>query len=115
MEILLSPRVKAITGSLGSGYGYHIQRRKERFFGKRNTKGVVPRDGHLRFIFACADLARTGLHISEVRVRAHEMRDALSESGKWMAAQRVEHNIREAGKHFYNARDIVNLKITFGL
>ena len=115
MEIILSPHIKAVTGSIGSGYGYHIQRRKKRFFGKRNTKGVVPRDGHLRFIFACADIARTGLHISEVRVRAQEIEAALREAGAYMAAERVKHNIREAGKHFYDARDIMNLKTTFGL
>ena len=115
MEVILSQACQSFTGSLGRGFGYHIQRRKGRFFGQRNTKGNVPQDGHMRFIFACADIARMGFHLNDVKISAEELKTALSEAGKHAAAQRVEHNISEARKHFYDARDIVNLKITFGL
>lgn len=56
MKINLSDHIDSLTGSLGRGFGYHIQRRKNGFFAKRNSKGVVPRDGHCRLIVACADI-----------------------------------------------------------
>ena len=80
MEIILSKQCESLTGSLGSGFGYHIQRRKNGFFAKRNTKGVVPPDGHLRFILTCADLAQSKLHIADIRVSAKEFRQALREA-----------------------------------
>ena len=57
MEIILSSNCKSLTGSLGRGFGYSIQRRKNRFFTKRDSKGIIPPDGHWRFIVACAELA----------------------------------------------------------
>ena len=64
MEIILSKQCESLTGSLGQGFGYHIQKRKNGFFAKRNTKGEVPRDGHLRFILSCAEIAQSKLHES---------------------------------------------------
>ena len=81
MEILITKQCEAITGSLGRGYGYHIQRRKNGFFAKRNSNGAIPTDGHLRFIFACAELAQLKTHISDIRVSRKELREALSEAG----------------------------------
>ena len=81
MEIILSPQCEAITGSLGEGFGYHIQRRKNGFFSQRNSKGIIPRDGHLKFIFTCAVLAQMGLHISDIRVPRKELAQALAEAG----------------------------------
>ena len=81
MEILITKQCEAITGSLGRGYGYHIQRRKNGFFTKRNSNGEIPADGHLRFIFACAELAQLKTHISDIRVSRKELREALSEAG----------------------------------
>ena len=52
MEIILSKQCESLTGSLGRGFGYHIQRRKNGFFAKRNSHGEIPRDGHLRFILS---------------------------------------------------------------
>ena len=69
MEIILSKRCESFTGSLGKGFGYHIQRRKNGFFAKRNSKGEIPANGHLRFIFFCA-----------YRVYREELREALDEA-----------------------------------
>ena len=80
MEIILSKQCESLTGSLGRGFGYHIQRRKNGFFAKRNTKGVVPPDGHWKFILACANLAQSNLHIADIRLPRKELREALSEA-----------------------------------
>lgn len=106
---------ESITGTLGSGFGYHIQRRKNGFFGKRNTKGNVPEDGHWRFILACANLAKMALHISDVEVGWLELQGALYEARKFQASEHVRRNYNDKNKDTYNALDIVNLKITFGL
>ena len=60
MEIILTKQCESLTGALGNGYGYFIQRRrgqdgKYHFFSQRSKHLPIPRDGHLRFIFACAD------------------------------------------------------------
>ena len=83
MEIILTKQCESFTGSLGRGFGYHIQRRKNGFFAKRNSKSYVPMDGHWRFIKACADLAILNAHISDILVSAKELRDALDECGLW--------------------------------
>ena len=108
MEIILSERCRSLTGSLGRGFGYHIQRRKNGLFAKRNSKGSVPPDGHWRFILACAELAKNGLHIADIRVSREEVRTALLEAGHHTAMWHLKLNI-------YDARDIINLKTTFGL
>ena len=93
---------------LERGLGYHIEHRKNGFFAKRNTRGYVPPDGHWRFIVLCAELAQNGLYVSGVRVLADEMREALWEAGHYVASQNVR-------KKIYDARDVLNLKTTFGL
>lgn len=80
MEIILSKQCKSLTGSLGRGFGYHIQRRKNGFFAIRSSKGSIPPDGHWRFIATCAGLANMGLHIADIRVTAGELDDALEEA-----------------------------------
>ena len=86
MEIILSKQCEALTGSLGKGYGYFIQRRRSqdgsvRFFSQRSKHPPIPHDGHLRFIFACAELAQLKTHIADIRVSRMELREALSEAG----------------------------------
>lgn len=80
MEIILTDQCKSLTGSLGRGYGYSIQKRKDRFYGKRDSKGKVPYYGHWRFIVACAQLAILNAHISDILVSAKELREALTEA-----------------------------------
>ena len=113
MEIILSKQCESLTGSLGKGYGYYIRRapRKDgsvRFFSQRTKHPPIPPDGHLKFIFTCAKLARMGLHIADISVKKEELYDALTEANHWIAAR----NLRLP---LYNARDIINLKITFSL
>lgn len=112
MEIILSKQCEALTGSLGKGFGYSIQRRRDHkgryHFYSQRSKWNVPRDGHLKFIFTCAKLAQMGLHIADIRVKKEELYDALTEANHWIAA-------RSLRLPLYNARDIINLKITFSL
>ena len=108
MEIILSKQCESLTGSLGQGFGYHIQRRKNGYFAKRNSKGVIPPDGHWRFILTCAELAQNKLHIADIRVSREELKQAMYEARIFIAMQHLR-------KDLYDARDIVNLKITFSL
>ena len=107
MQIILTENCTACTGALGRGFGYHIQRRKNGFFGKRNSKGSVPPDGHLRFIFTAAVIARYKLHIDDIRVSGKELVNAVNEAGKFCPAYNP--------KHIFNAADIIKLKTNLGL
>lgn len=109
MEIILSKQCEALTGSLGRGFGYSIQRRRDhegryRFYSQR-SKWNVPRDGHLKFIFTCADLAQMRLHIADIRVSAKELREAFEEADLWYGV-RVEN---ANGKQIFNASDIIKI------
>ena len=115
MEIILSKQCESLTGKLGRGFGYSIQRRGTRFFGKRDSKGVVPNDGHWRFIAACANLAQNKLHIADIRIDWLELQGALYEAKHFIAAEQVRRNYADKNVHEYCAADILNLKITFGL
>lgn len=108
MTITLSPTCTSLTGSLGQGFGYHIQRRGKTFCGVRQSRGYVPRDGHLRFIFACAELAKMGLHVTGIRVSGEELREACHEAFAHVAEAC-------ANRPTYNADDIINFKRTFSL
>jgi len=109
MRIVLTEKCKSLKGTLGRGFGYAIVKRKNGFFSQRcNHKVDVPPDGHWRFIVQCAELAQIGLHIKDIKVEREELRQALDEARHYIAAQSVK-------MPFYNARDIINLKTTFGL
>ena len=114
MEIILSSNCESFTGSLGRGFGYFIVRRKNGFFSVR-SRHSVPADGHWRFIVACAELAKVGLHISDIKVSWSEVRDALREAHHWVAADAVFRNADRQIKFSYDADNILNLKTTFGL
>ena len=103
MEIILSNQCESLTGALGKRYGYHIQHRKNGFFGKRNAKGKVPPDGHLRFIVACAEMAKVGMHIADVKVRGEEFNQALKEAG-------IKPFVFARKKSMYNASGILLIK-----
>ena len=107
MEIILSKQCESLTGSLGRGFGYFIVRRGKRFFSQRSRHSVPP-DGHWRFILTCAELAQNKLHIADIRVSREELEQAMYEARIFIAMQ----NLR---KDIYDARDILNLKITFSL
>ena len=114
MEVILSKMCLSLSGCLGRGYGYFLVKRKERFYSQR-SKHSVPPDGHWRFIVCCAELAQNGLHISDIKVEWLELRDALCEAGHFVAKQQVCMNTFMRVKLYYNAADIINLKIAFGL
>ena len=115
MKILLSTTCESLIGMINSNFGYHIEQRKNGFFAKRNSKGLIPPDGHWQFILACAHLAKNGLHIADIQLSWTELYDALYEAFHFVAADRVGWNGREAKKLTYNAADIINLQNTFGL
>ena len=114
MEVIVSRLCKSLTGSIGSGFGYFIVQRGDRFYGVRSKHGAPP-DGHWKFIEACVFLAKNKLHIVDVNIRAEELQRALHEARHYVAAQMVHDNYYGEKKKMYNAADIHNLKITFGL
>ena len=108
MEVFLTKQCLSLTGCLGRGYGYYIRSTKKgRFFSQR-SKHSVPPDGHWRFIVLCAELAQNKLHITDIRVSRNELGAALYEARCFIAMQNLRLDT-------YNARDILNLKTTFGL
>ena len=115
MEIILSKQCESLTGSLGRGFGYHIQRRKNGYFVNRNSKGVIPPDGHWRFILTCAVIAQNKLHIADIKIDWLELQTALYEAKQFIASEIVRRNHVYKCKDLYDARDILNLKTTFSL
>ena len=115
MKILLTKQCESLTGSLGRGLGYHIQRRKNAFYGVRQSKGIIPPCGHWRFILACAQLAQTKLYVADIQISWTELHDALVEAHYFVAGAHVTDNGLEKNKLTYDAQDIINLKYTFGL
>ena len=83
MEIILARTCKSITGSLGKSYGYSITKRDGKFYSIRSPKGPRIRDGHLRFIFACTELARDGFLIADIDIRGEELLQAAREMWRW--------------------------------
>ena len=119
MEVILSKQCLSLTGMLERGTGYFLQARRNkkghvRFFSQR-SKYLVPPDGHWRFIVLCAELAQNKLHITDIRVRWDELQSALYEAKCFVASEQVWRNYDDKGKTNYDARDILNLKTTFGL
>ena len=108
MEVFLTKQCLSLTGCLGRGYGYYLRSTKKgRFFSQR-SKHSVPPDGHWRFIVICAELAQNHLHIADISVKREELKQAMYEAHIFIAMQ----NLR---LETYNARDILNLKTTFGI
>lgn len=107
MEIILARHCKSLTGSLGKGYGYAVCRRGKRFFSQRSPKGPRIRDGHLRFIFACADMAHYNYFIADIDVEGEELLQAAREA-------HVELESVEADVH-YDAQQVRDIKNNHGL
>ena len=106
MEIFLTEQCKSLTGSLGRGFGYSIRpynskKGKTRFFSKRDSKGVVPPDGHWRFILTCAELAHTSLHIEDIRAAQEEVDAARMEAGLKPIAYALPCRVLDAGDVMY--------------
>ena len=108
MQLILSKQCESLTGSLGSGYGYAVQKRKSGYYAVRNSKGNVPPDGHLRFILKCAELAQMKLHIVDIRVTRLELQVALMEAGQYPASLRITQTE-------LNAEQVINFKLKYKL
>ena len=115
MEIYLSPQCESLTGSLGRGFGYYIRSTKKGRYYSQRSKHSVPPDGHWRFILTCAELAHANLHVIDVKASCDELADALWDAHHFNASEHVCDNFDHIGKKTYDARDIINLKYTFGL
>ena len=100
---------------LERGLGYHLERRKNGFFSKRNQRGFVPPDGHWRFIVLCAEMAQNKLYITDIKVDWAELSLALRKAHHFIASDAVFSNGKRHIKILYDARDILNLKTTFSL
>ena len=114
MKVILSKQCESLTGMLRTDLGYFLVKRKDNFYSVR-SKHYVPADGHIQFIFTCAELAQNKLHMTDIEVHWVELKTALYEAHLFMAAQQVRDNYANKGKVIYDARDILNLKTTFGL
>ena len=110
MKLILTSYCTSFTGTIQKGHGYAVQRRKSGFYGRRNTRGDVPPDGHLRFIIACAKLAG-GLYVADIEIDSIELACALKEAGHKYASWYVTTDPR----HIFHAADILNLKTRFEL
>ena len=113
MTLITSSKVETITGKLDSYTGYFLRVKRSKS-GRRTIfscrrRGYVPPDGHWRFILMCAELAHTGLYATDIVVDGNELYWALYEAGHYVAAKNTKPRMT------YHARDIINLKITFGL
>ena len=115
MKVILSNRCLSLTGMLERGLGYHLVKRKNGFYARRDSKSFVPPNGHWRFIVLCSEIAQNGLYITDVDVHWMELQTALYEAHLFQASEHVRRNYADKAKVTYNARDILNLKITFGL
>lgn len=107
MEIILARTCKSLTGSLGKSYGYSVRRSGKQFFSVRSPKGPRIRDGHLRFIFACADMAQYNFHIANIDVEGEELLQAAREA-------HVELESIEPDEH-YDAQQVRDIKRNHGL
>ena len=115
MEIFLAPTCKSLTGTLGRGFGYYIRSTKKgRFFGQRSKHNVPPNE-HWRFIVSCAELAKQGLMLTDIRIGWEELQSALYKAKYFIASEMVRRNYTDKNKIWYDARDILNIKTTFGL
>ena len=114
MEIILSSNIKSLSGTLGRGFGYFIVRRldvnKKPCFISQRSRYSVPKDGHLRFILACAELAKMGSHIADIRVSVRELNEAIEEA----TGYRIYTLCYEEGK-ILNAKQVLTLKKAYYL
>ncbi len=99
----------SLVGTLERGLGYHLEHRKNGFFSKRNQRSSVPPDGHLRFIFLCAEMAKNGLYIKDICVSGYELKTALQEAAFLETALSVDVDYE------YNAAEVLQFKNERGL
>ena len=108
MEIILSKNVRRLTGTLSKKHGYFIRQTTEgKFVGVRKP-GLIPADGHLRFIFDIAEMTRDGFFVSDIQVQGKELYQALIEAG-------LDADLYPFDFEVYNAKWVLNFKKICGL
>ena len=108
MKIILSNMCTALVGMLKPELGYFLVQRGGSFFSQRSRHGAPP-DGHLRFIFLCAELAQNHLYISDIQVSRDELVKAVEEAG-WCISRFTE-NLHPT----LTAKEVLTFKQTAGL
>lgn len=109
MEVILTQRCKSLTGTVGSRFGYYIRSTKKgRFFSQRSRYCELP-EAHWFFIVTCAELAKLGLHIADIKVSQTEVLTALRESGRGDYLWKLRY------PSYLHATDVLNLKQELGL
>ena len=111
MEIILSSQVESFTGTLRHDYGYYIRRYSDRlghtrFFSHRRA-GEVAFDGHMNFIWYCAQLARGRVYFCDTRVTAEELISALEEAKRMEGARLVRSNYPL--EQVLNAKQVIDI------
>ncbi len=104
----------SLVGMINTDLGYYLRKKGNSFFSQRSAQGAPP-DGHWRFIVLCAEMAKIGLYIKDIKVDWLELQTALYEAKCFTASEQVRRNYADKCKATYHARDILNLKTTFGL
>ncbi len=104
MEIILAKTCQSLTGSLNRHNGYFIRKQGQRFFGQRCPNNRWPQ-GHLAFILDLAKMAG-GLFVSDIRLTADELREALDEAGR--------QDVKLANEE-YNANTVEHLRVLWNL
>lgn len=115
MKLILSQYCTCVTGAVEKT-GYHLQRRKNGCFLKRNTiTKHVPPGGHWRAIVQCAQLAKKHVWATDISIDWRELSMALYSANAFIASEHVRDNANDKHKLTYNADDIINLKQSFDL
>ena len=107
MEIILARTCKSLTGSFGKYYGYSVTKRDGKFYSIRSPKRPRIMDGHLRFIFACAEMAQYNFYIANIDVEGKELLEAAREA-------HVELDSVAEDMH-YDAQNVRDIKTYYSL
>jgi len=111
MEIILSSQVESLTGTLRHDYGYYIRRHSDRYghtrFFSHRRAGEVAFDGHMNFIWYCAQLARGRVYFCDIRVTAAELVDAFMEAERYEGARIVCSNY--SPEQVLNAKQVIDI------
>ena len=102
----------ALVGMLKPELGYFLVQRGGSFFSQRSRHGAPP-DGHLRFIFLCAELAQNHLYISDIKVSQDEVRTALLEAGLALGANPPSLSSlcsRDVRREVLSAADVMSIR-----
>ncbi|MBR4564970.1 MAG: hypothetical protein IKO26_11015 [Paludibacteraceae bacterium] len=114
MKIILSQTCTYIIGAIAKT-GYHLQRRKNGCFLKRNTKTPVPPGGHWQAIVYCAQIAQRHIWATDISIDWRELSRALYNAKAFVASEHVCYLANNKIKLLYNASDIFYLKHCFDL